>query len=73
MHLKMAEALGTVHMCRKGLLQSSLWPIGPKLIFDQMAAWVSGIMDMSLYEWQVSTKKSWTEWSVNTFHPHWVL
>jgi hypothetical protein len=34
----MAEALGTVHMRRRGLLQRRWWPVGQKLVFNQMAA-----------------------------------
>jgi hypothetical protein len=50
MHLKMAEALGTVHTLRRGLLRGWWWrPIGPKLAFDQMVAPVPEIMDDSLY------------------------
>jgi hypothetical protein len=30
---KMAEALGTVHMCKRGLLQERWWPVGLKLVF----------------------------------------
>jgi hypothetical protein len=49
MHLKMAEALGTVHTRGRGLLQGWWWPIGPKLVFDKMAVPVPEIMDSSLY------------------------
>jgi hypothetical protein len=34
----MAEVLGTVRMHRRGLLRWWWWPVGPKLVFDQMAA-----------------------------------
>jgi hypothetical protein len=44
MHLKMAEALGTVHTGGRGLLQS--------YCFDQMAAPVPEIMDGLLYVWR---------------------
>jgi hypothetical protein len=47
--LKMAEALGKLHMRVRGLLQEWLWPIGPKLDFDQMAAPILEIMGGSLY------------------------
>jgi hypothetical protein len=43
----MAEALGTVHMLGRGLLKKCWWPVGPKLLFDQMAARVPEIMDDS--------------------------
>jgi hypothetical protein len=43
---KMAEALEAVHTCRMGLLRVWWWPVGPKLIFDQMAAPVPEIMDI---------------------------
>jgi hypothetical protein len=44
----MAEALGAVHMWRR-LLWRWWWPVGSKLIFDQMAVPVTEIMDGSLY------------------------
>jgi hypothetical protein len=44
---KMAELLGTMHTCGRGLHQRLWWPVGPKLVFDQMAAWVQEIMDSS--------------------------
>jgi hypothetical protein len=47
MHLKMAEALGTVHTRGRRLLRRLWWPIGPKLVFVQMAAQVREIMDIS--------------------------
>jgi hypothetical protein len=43
----MAEALGTVHMCGRGLLRECWWRVGPKLVFDQMAAPAAEIMDTS--------------------------
>jgi hypothetical protein len=45
MQLKMAESLGTVHTRRRGLLWGWWWPLGPKLVFDQMATPVPVIMD----------------------------
>jgi hypothetical protein len=47
---KIAEALGTVHTHERGLLQGQWWPIGPKLILDQMAAPVPEIGDGSMYK-----------------------
>jgi hypothetical protein len=44
---KMAGALGTVHKRRRALLQGWWWPVGPKLVFDQMAAPILEIMNMS--------------------------
>jgi hypothetical protein len=41
----MTEALGTVHMRRRGLLQGWWWPVGPKLVFNLMAAPLPKIMD----------------------------
>jgi hypothetical protein len=49
MHLKMAEKLGTVHTRGRKLLRGWRWPVGPKLVFDQMVAPVPEIMDSSLY------------------------
>jgi hypothetical protein len=46
-HLKMAEALGMVHTSGRGLLQWRWWVVGPKLVYDQMAATVLEIMDGS--------------------------
>jgi hypothetical protein len=46
---KLAETLGTVHTRGIGLLRERWWPLGPKLIFDQMAAPVPDIMDGYLY------------------------
>jgi hypothetical protein len=43
----MAEALGTVHMRGRGLLQQCWFPVGPKLVSDQMATAVPEIMDGS--------------------------
>jgi hypothetical protein len=40
----MAEALRTVHTCRRGILQGSWWPVSPKLVFDQTAAPVPEII-----------------------------
>jgi hypothetical protein len=45
----MAEAWGTVHTLGKGLLRGWWWPVGPKLVFDQMAAPVPEIINGSLY------------------------
>jgi hypothetical protein len=44
----MALALGMVHMRGRGLLQGCWWPVGPILVFAQMAASVPEIMDGSL-------------------------
>jgi hypothetical protein len=38
-----------VHKCGRRLLQGWWWPVGPKLVFVQMAASVLEIMDGSLY------------------------
>jgi hypothetical protein len=45
---KIVYVLGTVYMCGRGLLRGLWWPVGPKLIFDQMAAQVPEIMDKIL-------------------------
>jgi hypothetical protein len=45
---KVAKALGTVHTRGRGLLQGWWWPVGPKLVYDQMAAPVPEIMCGSL-------------------------
>jgi hypothetical protein len=37
-HLKIAEALGTMNTRGKRLLRGWLWPVDPKLGFDQLAA-----------------------------------
>jgi hypothetical protein len=42
----MAEALGTMHKRRRGLLQGWWWPVGPKSVFDQIAP-ILEIMNMS--------------------------
>jgi hypothetical protein len=47
MHLKMAEVLGTMNMRGRGLPQGWWWPLGPKLVFDKMAAPFPEIMDIS--------------------------
>jgi hypothetical protein len=39
-----AEALGKVHMHRRGLVWGWWWPVGLKLVFDQMVAPVPEIM-----------------------------
>jgi hypothetical protein len=49
MHLRMAEALGTVPTRGKGLLREWWWPVDPKLVFDRMAAAVPESMDSFLY------------------------
>jgi hypothetical protein len=41
----MSDTLGTVHMCEKELLQAQWCPVDPKLVFDQMEAPVSEVMD----------------------------
>lgn len=41
----MAEALGTVHACERGLLRGWWLLVGPKLVFDHMAEPVPEIMD----------------------------
>jgi hypothetical protein len=46
---KMSQTPRTVHMRGIGLLRWRWWPLGPKLVFDQMAALVPDIMDRSLY------------------------
>jgi hypothetical protein len=46
MHSKMAEELGTVHTCGRGLLPMWWWPVGPKLVLTRS---VPEIMDGSLY------------------------
>jgi hypothetical protein len=45
----MAQALGTVHTHRRGLLRGLWLPVDPKLVTGQMAAPVTEIMDCSLY------------------------
>jgi hypothetical protein len=45
---KMAKALRSVHTSGRGLVRGLRWSVGPKLIFDQMAAPVPEIMDKSL-------------------------
>jgi hypothetical protein len=47
MHLEMAEALKTLNMRGRGLLRGRWWPVGPKLVFDQMAAAFPEIIDDS--------------------------
>jgi hypothetical protein len=47
--LKMAEVQGRMHTCGRGLLWWWWWPVGPKLVFDQMAAPVPEFKDGSLY------------------------
>jgi hypothetical protein len=46
---KMVEVPGTVHKRRRGIFWGWWWPIGPKLVFDQMAALALEIMEGSLY------------------------
>jgi hypothetical protein len=41
----MVEVLGMVNTHRKGLLRGRWWLVGPRLIFDQVAAPVPEIMD----------------------------
>jgi hypothetical protein len=36
--------------------ESDWWPVEPKLVFDQMAAPVPGVMDVSLYVMILSTR-----------------
>jgi hypothetical protein len=43
----MAKLIGTVHTCGRGLLRGWWLPVGPKLVFDHMAATVPEIMDIS--------------------------
>jgi hypothetical protein len=43
----MAEALGKEHTCGRGPLRGLWWRVGPKLVFDQMAASVPEIVDTS--------------------------
>jgi hypothetical protein len=40
------KGLGKVHMGGRGLHRGWWWPVGPKLVFDQMAAPVPEIMDV---------------------------
>jgi hypothetical protein len=50
MHFKkMAEAMGTVLTRGRRLLRKRWWPVGPKLVFDQIASPVMEIMDGPLY------------------------
>jgi hypothetical protein len=42
----MAEALEMVHMGGRRLVQGLWWPVGPKLVSDQMATPVPEIMDI---------------------------
>jgi hypothetical protein len=44
---KMAELLGMVHTHGRGLLKGRWWPVGPKLVFDKMAAPILENMDSS--------------------------
>jgi hypothetical protein len=59
---KMAEALGTVHTRGRGLLRGRWSPVGPKLVFDQMAEPVPEIMDDCLYQYP-----SYSEWKQYDF------
>jgi hypothetical protein len=45
----MAEAMRKVHTCGRDLLRRQWWPVGPKLVFDQMPTPVPEIMDGSLH------------------------
>jgi hypothetical protein len=47
---KKAEEMGTLHTSRSGLVRGRCWLVGPKSVFDQMAAPVLESMDGSLYE-----------------------
>jgi hypothetical protein len=48
MHFKkITETLGTVHTCGMGLLRGLRWPLGRKLVFEQIAAPVPEIVDIS--------------------------
>jgi hypothetical protein len=46
MHLKNGRSTGNGACRRRGLLRGWWWPVGPKLVFDQMAAPVPEIMDV---------------------------
>jgi hypothetical protein len=48
---KIAEALVMVHMWGREVLRGWWWPVGPNLVFDQMAAPVLEIVGGSLYSW----------------------
>jgi hypothetical protein len=48
-HLKMAEALGTVHMREMALLRWGWRPVDPKLVFDQITEPVPEIIDTTSY------------------------
>jgi hypothetical protein len=45
----MADSPGTAHARGRELLRGWWWPVGPKLVFEQMAASVPEITDGSLY------------------------
>jgi hypothetical protein len=45
----MGEALGTVHTRERGPLRGRWWPVGPKLVFDQLTAPVPEFIDHLLY------------------------
>jgi hypothetical protein len=47
MHLKMTEMLAMACVCGRALFRGWCWPLGPKLVFDLMAAPVLEIMDMN--------------------------
>jgi hypothetical protein len=51
MHLKKGRRAVKVHTCGRVLLRGWWWPVGPKLVFDQMAAPVPESMDDCLYAW----------------------
>jgi hypothetical protein len=42
----MAEVLGMVHTCGRGLLQEWWWPVNPKLVF-----WPDGSTSLRNYGW----------------------
>jgi hypothetical protein len=47
----------SVHTRGRRLLQGRLWPAGPKLVFDQMAAPVPEIMDDTLYVYRLTVSQ----------------
>jgi hypothetical protein len=69
-NLKMAEALGTVHMRGWRILQGWWWPVGPKLIFDQM--WtpaleiIDGSVAYSLYNTSLSQTQLYLRYRITT-------
>jgi hypothetical protein len=57
---KNGRGTGNGAYARRGLLRVWWWPVGPKLIFDQIAAPVQEIMDDFLYMvWERCTIVDW--------------